>query len=58
MASKNPDGTWLVSMDNRKRAPLAGIPNLRQFYKARQEPDGTIVLEPALVVPAREVPDA
>lgn len=58
MASKNPDGSWLVTIDNRKRAPLAGLGDLHRYYKAHQEPDGTIILEPAVVVPVREVPGA
>jgi hypothetical protein len=50
------DERILIELDGRRRASLArlGRPEHRR-YLARVEPDGTIVLTPARVVPADEL---
>lgn len=39
----------LVELDSRRRASLARLGADHRFYLARREPDGTIVLTPAVV---------
>jgi hypothetical protein len=54
--STAPD-TLLVELDERRRASLARLSSTApgKRYLARAEPDGTIILTPAVVMPAAEV---
>ena len=45
-------GPELVRVDSRRRATLPGD---RDLYLATVHPDGTIVLDPAVIVPITEV---
>lgn len=48
----------LIELDERRRASLGRLKTVKPGgrYLARTEPDGTIVLTPAVVLPAAEVP--
>lgn len=46
---RNPDGTYLVTVDSRGRVTLPGRPNERFLMSVHS--DGSILLQPAVVVP-------
>lgn len=44
----------LAEIDNRNRISLSRVKNLHERYFIREESDGTVILEPAIVMTAAE----